>query len=457
MVGCIRIHESIEQPLMCGTITISDSKNFINEYPIQGGETIEMEFKTTFGDIPIEYSFVVSKITNRYVKNKRQLYTLILVSPEFLINESIRVQDPLEGNPETIVEKMLGKEYLNSSKEFFSEPSRFEVKLNPAKTRPFDIISSLIKRSVSSKTTYTGKKYKTYEENRQNNTNSKSKPIKGSAGFLFWETRRGYNCFSVDSLCDISEKQEFAAPRLQSKAWGPYIETIANTDTTADARFNIIAFNFTSEVDVMSSLRLGKYSTKLILFNHSTGAYNEYVYKIKDSYNDMAHVGGQSSVSAVPGAPRFPEGRKELSESPSRIMSGILDPETWYDDPDVGDPDDPKVENPTEYADWVKYFAVQSVARMDLLKNSESVLKIPPNPQICAGDKIALLLRSKLSDAFQTQKPYDTESSGIYLVKEVTHTFNFVNGGTSGKGFSTLRLFRDSYGTEVEPSKHGDK
>ena len=55
---------------------------------------------------------------------------------------------------------MLGNEYLNSSKEFFSEPSRFEVKLNPAKIRPFDIIAMLIKRSVSSKTTYTGKKYK---------------------------------------------------------------------------------------------------------------------------------------------------------------------------------------------------------------------------------------------------------------------------------------------------------
>ena len=114
MVAGISIHETIESPLMCGTITLSDSKNFINEYPIQGGETIEIELKTTFSDIPIEYSFVVSRITNRYVKNKRQLYTLILVSPEFLINESIRVQDPLEGNPETIVEKMLGKEYLNS-------------------------------------------------------------------------------------------------------------------------------------------------------------------------------------------------------------------------------------------------------------------------------------------------------------------------------------------------------
>ena len=120
MVAGISIHETIESPLMCGTITISDSKNFINDYPIQGGETVEMEMKTTFSELPIEYSFVVSKITNRYVKNKRQLYTLILVSPEFLVNESIRVQDPLEGNPETIVQKMLGKEYLNSSKEFFT-------------------------------------------------------------------------------------------------------------------------------------------------------------------------------------------------------------------------------------------------------------------------------------------------------------------------------------------------
>ena len=78
MVGGVSIHESIEQPIMCGTITISDSKNFINEYPIQGGETVEMEMKTSFSDLPIEYSFVVSKITNRYVKNKRQLYLSLI-------------------------------------------------------------------------------------------------------------------------------------------------------------------------------------------------------------------------------------------------------------------------------------------------------------------------------------------------------------------------------------------
>ena len=201
-------------------------------------------------------------------KNKRQLYTLILVSPEFLVNESIRVQDPLEGNPETIVQKMLGKEYLNSSKEFFSEPSRFEVKLNPAKTRPFDIISNLIKRSVSSKTTYTGKKYKTYEENRQNNTNSKSKPIKGSAGFLFWETRRGYNFFSIDALCDTSEDGTFIfkdkkegdkkKTKITVKSMGSLHGKNANTEISGDQRFLIENSKFTSEIDIATSLRKGK-------------------------------------------------------------------------------------------------------------------------------------------------------------------------------------------------------
>ena len=81
-------------------------------------------------------------------------------------------------------------------------------------------------------------------------------------------------------------------------------------------------------------------------------------------------------------------------------------------------------------------------------------MKIPPNPLICAGDKITLLLQSKSSDAVKTEKPYDMESSGVYLVKEVTHTYNFVNSG-SGKAFSTLRLFRDSFGTDIEPSNRG--
>lgn len=434
--------ESITSPFVSGSLLISDSKDFLNTFPIEGGEDVSVSMEHTFDDNPIDFNLKVYKVGGRVVDGKKQVYTLMLVSAEAIINESFKVQDPLDGNPESIIIKLL-RQKLGTSKEIYSEPSRFKIRMIPGNLRVFDIIAKLIKKSVSTKTTY--------KSESPSSTGKSEQQIKGSAGFFFWETNRGYNCFSVDALCDVSEKQLFAAERLNSQSWGPYVETIANVESTQDSRFNITSFNYTSEVDVMSSLRLGKYSTKMIFFNHSTGAYDEYVYKIKESYDNMAHLGGQATVSLIPG------NTSELSESTGRIMSAVLDPETWYDQSDVGDPDDPNVEKPTEYADWTKYYAAQSFARMDLLRNQEGILKIPVNPLICAGDKIDLLLQSKLSDTLKKQKPYDTESSGIYLVKEVTHTFNFVVGGTSGNGFTTLRLFRDSYGTDIEPSKHGNK
>ena len=460
MVAGFGVYESIESPFMAGTLTISDSKNFINDYPIQGGETIDMELKTTFSDVPIEYSFVVAKIGIRVIKNKTQVYSLVLCSPEALVNESIRVQDPLEGNPETIVEKMLGKEYLGSTKEFFSEPSRFEIKLNPAKVRPFDIISSIIKRSVSSKTTYTGKKYPKYEVNRQNRPNSNSKPIKGSAGFLFWETRRGFNLFSIDALCDTSENGKFIlkeklkgkeVARLKSQSWGPYIETVANTDISGDQRFLIENARFTSEIDLMSSLRKGKYSSLMIFFNISTGQYEEYTYKIKDSYDNMAHLGYQDSVANIPS-----NEKGDLSESPSRVMSILLDHESWFNEPSIANPEDSKATDPNKFADWQKYYATQGIARAELLYNQELSLDIPGNPEICAGDKIDIRIQSKLADELRKREPFDLESSGVYLVKEAKHMYTFVDT-ESGILKTTLGLCRDSYGVEEVPSSHGDK
>ena len=462
MVAGFSISESLESPFMGGALTVSDSKNLINEYPIQGGETIDIELKTSFSDIPIEYSFVIARIGIREVKNKKQLYTLVLVSPELLINESIQVQDPLEGNPETIIEKMLGKEYLNSTKEFFSEPSRFEVKLNPAKIRPFDIIAKIIKRSVSSKTTYTGKKYKTYEENRQNRPNSNSKPIKGSAGFLFWETRRGYNFFSIDALCDTSENGTFIfkdkkkgdkkeKPRLQAESWGPYVEKIANTEISGDQRFLITKATFTSEIDIVGSLRKGKYSSLMIFFNISTGQYEEYTYQIKDSYDNMAHLGYQDSVAKIPN-----NEKGDLSESPSRIMSVLLDHESWYNEPGIANPDDAKATDPNKFADWQKYYASQGVARAELLYNQELTLDIPGNPEVCAGDKIDIRIQSKLADEQRKREPYDLESSGVYLVKTVNHMYNALNT-ENGTLKTTLGLCRDSYGVAEVPSNHGNK
>ena len=459
MIASFDAHESIESPFMAGSLVISDSKDFINEYPIQGSENISIELKTTFSDAPIKYEFVIASIGNRIVKNKMQVYVLNLISPEALINEGTRVQDPLRGNSEAIVKKLLGKEYLSSNKELYSEPSRFEIRMNPSRDRPFDIIAKLLKRSVSAKTDYSGAS--------SENTTETAQQIKGSAGFFFWETRRGYMFFSIDALCD-NDEGKFSAPRLNylregseksgkdlfddtTSAWGPYVEKAANTEVSGDQRFLIQNAVFTSELDLMSSLRKGKYSSLMVFFNHSTGQYEEYVYKIKDSYDNMAHLGGQDSVSLIPA-----NQKGELSDFPTRVMTMLLDHEAWYNDPGIANPEDSNATDPTKFADWQKYYAAQGAARTELLKNQEGTIKIPGNPFICAGDKIDIRIQSKLADDLKVKKPFDEESSGVYLVKETTQTYNFLEGD-NGTLKTTLRLFRDSYGMKNVPSNHGNK
>ena len=442
MVASFDVHESIESPFMTAFLTISDSKNFINDYPIEGGERIRVEVKSTFSEAPIVYdNFVVDKITARIIKNKKQAYVLNLTSPEALINEGVRVMDPLTGNPEAIVEKMLGKEYLAATKELFSEPSRFEIRMNPSRSRPFDIIASLLKKSVSSKTDYKG--------TNSTNTTETAQQVKGSAGFLFWETRRGFNFFSIDALCDEVDGK-FSAPDLQTEAWGPYEERIANTEISGDQRFLISNAVFTAEINLLQSLRKGKYSSLMVFFNHSTGQYEEYVYKIKDSYDNMAHLGGQESVSLIPA------NQIELSDYPTRIMSMVLDHESWFNEPGIANPEDANAKDPTKFADWQKYYAAQGSARTELMKNQEGLIKIPGNPLICAGDKIDIRIVSKLADELRKKKPYDEESSGVYLVKETTQSYNFLETD-SGTIKTTLRLFRDSYGMKDVPSNHGNK
>ena len=96
----------------------------------------------------------------------------------------------------------------------------------------------------------------------------------------------------------------------------------------------------------------------------------------------------------------------------------------------------------------------QSLMRYELLKNQLATIVIPGNSEICAGDKIDIkLVNKKPGDQIEKQ-PYDQESSGVYLIGEVTHTYD-ATGGANGRFLTTLRLMRDSFG-DTE-SNHGTK
>lgn len=443
MINTFSYVESITSPFVAATMSVVDSAGLLNDLPIQGGETVKVIVQTSSSENPQEYTLLVWKIGNRVAKNSTQSYTLGLISEEALNNEYVRVFKPLNGNIRDVITGLLSKD-LKSSKTLMSEPTKYEVKMIPANRRPFDLISSLAVKSVP-QTSSTPKNSKSDLK-----TQNEKKKASGSAGFFFWETKRGYNFFSVDSL--LSSKPVSRANKivLDSKSWGPYIEKPANLGDGAEDRLTISQASFRSEIDVMTSMRKGKYSSLMIFFNHSTGQYSEYHYSIADAYKDMEHLGPQNTPSVIKTADE-----KLISDYPTRIVSSFLDHETWYNEPGIASYDEEDgSDSPSNFCDFHKHFAAQSLMRYELLKNQLATIVIPGNSEICAGDKIDIKLVNKKPGTEVSKEPYDQESSGVYLIEEVTHTYDSTSGG-NGRFLTTLRLMRDSYG-DTE-SNHGTK
>ncbi len=440
LINSFEYVENITHPFLSAKLIVSDSAGLINSLPIQGAEKVEIEIESKAFEKKAQYSFRVWSIQNRFARQQKQAYAIGLISVEAMLNEINRVIKPLSGNPESIIIDLL-KNVLESDKEVFSEPSKFDTKLLPNRQRPFELITDLAVKSVSPRGSY--------ESSTTTNTNNAEQQVRGTAGFYFWESKRGYNFYSVDSLC-ADENSSLKSDKLEPIVWGQYIERLGNREG-GDTRFQILESQFESEINLMHSLRKGKYSSMMVFFNHSTGQYEEYVYKIKDSYDNMAHLGGQEGITLIP------TNQVELSDYPSKIMSIFLDHETWYNESTPASPD-PRdgSSSPNKFSDWQKFYAAQSLARYQLLRNQICTVVIPGNSDICAGDKIDIKLVNKVPSVESKNEPYDTESSGVYLIGEVSHFYDTTEG-PGGKFRTTLNLMRDSYGMKDRPSNHGTK
>tara|TARA_R100000278_G_scaffold114974_1_gene93690 strand:+ start:463 stop:1914 length:1452 start_codon:yes stop_codon:yes gene_type:complete len=453
LVSKVTYVESIYMPFVSATMVIVDSVGVLQGLPIQGMEKVKFSVKTNIREEEFEYNFRIWKVANRYAQQNKQVYTLALVSEEAIVNETIRVNQRLQGNPESIVLKLLQEElYISTTKPINSEGSLFEVSYLPTRERPFDIIAKLIHKCVSPKAKWnTDNTSEPDKVEITSSTDKKAKEIRGSGGFLFWENYRGYNFFAVDSMCaDVGSDLE--SDKYNVQEWGPYVERGVNASDDGDNRFTIESSIFSSDLDLMNGLRRGQYGSRIVFFNHSTGEYDEYDYVLEKTYDNMAHLGGQKSLNTLTST------QKNLSKTPSKLMSIVLDHETWYNDPGIANPEDEKAENPSAFSDRQKFYAAQSTARYRLLALQQCQIVVPGNALICAGDRIDIRLINKApsSELVESVDQEDKESSGLYLIAEATHSYDKTQS-TNGAFTTTLKLTRDSYGMKDEVSNHGNK
>lgn len=431
--------EDILYPTVSGSLELVDTGfNLVSK--LQGFEKIVIKLTDSYKKSHT-YDLRVYKIYNRFTGDRFQTYKIGLISLEALVNEGIRIPKTLSGKAESIVESIL-KNDLKTEKKLFSDQTKFNMKFNPGKKTPFTIINSMQIKSV----------HKDSADNLPNNNSKKTSGEKlsakslldsvdssadkatGTGGFLFYENKKGFNYRSIDSLCSSTSKFNGSAPVAT------YVQE--NIDIGGAPSNKILDIDYVDEIDIMTKLRTGAFSSLVCYYNPSTGSYEEYTYSLANSYDNMAHLGKQE---------KLPHGQKELSKYPTRIMSVVMDHETWYNESGIASAESKdragvSSTSSAPFQDFKKYYISQSISRINSLMNQVVKIKIPGNPSLMVGDKIEIKVPNQIPSANRSQNPYDETHSGVYLIKEVNHAFSPKNR----QSFTFLTLIRDSYGKTIE-------
>ena len=434
-------YEDIMWPSYAATMVIEDSaENIISNMPIQGFEkvVIEVDDLTETGENNgrYTYEFRVWNISNRINVSRRQVYTLSLLSREGLRNEGIVVNKKLSDTTSGIAKKIL-EDYLDV------EPTNMDIEASttnmvilPTKKSPYTVIKSLLPKTISekiSKNIETANNSDDASDNKSDVSDPEATKGTGTAGYLFFQTNRGFVFRSIDSLISTDKDKFNGKPVVGS----PFYWQPAKLNNPSLNRIQEIVFG--QEFDMIKKLREGHFSSVVCSFNINTLTYKEQKYSLKDTWNDMAHLGSQTIL---------PKGQRELSEFPTRVMSTILDNEVFNQDPKIASVEDGG-DGSHRYQDLQLHYLSQGLARAGLLFNQQLTISLTGHLELCAGDKIEIKIPDQSAEAAK-ETAYDTEHSGTYLIKQVNHQFNM---GDSRTVYTVLDLIRDSQGIQDQESK----
>jgi len=400
-VVAFRYYEDLFSPIVTakmivvntgGTIPGSDDKyeSIYSGLPIRGGERIAIKIKPN-GDNPLldfasnaESYFYVSGVSNIIRDGQRELFSLDLVPREAITNETTRVH------------KRFPRDYRisDSAKEICEDFLKTDVSIHETQNqygflgnlrRPFNILISLASKAV---------------------------PVDGFAGFFFYQTASGFNFKSVDKL--ISDG-------VSNKNPPTYTHYEAPKDTIDTDDFKILNYTIERNNDLLKKLRLGTYSSFFAEFNPLTSEFSQPSrgkFSLNDYTSKTKNLGSDPEIPKVVNQSGF-----TLSDMPSRIIASVAD---------IGTID--KGISTTQNGAGSLYQR-QALMRYNLLFMQQLSMTVPMNTNLEVGDVIKCnFIR------ISSTNEYDREQSGLYMIKELCHSFD----GT--QSLTSMKLIRDTYG-----------
>ena len=387
--------EDILSPCVTAIAQLMNSSSLFNILPIRGGEKVTISVDTAFGEFVLDDLYVY-KVSNLDAQKSNEMFTLNLVSREGLTNETSRCETIYRGNLQTTVTKILKddlrtKKYKSENIEATSNDYSF-IGNN---RKPFHVLTWLGPKAVPA--------------NGQN-SGTAGEEARGTAGFLFYENKDGFNFRSIDSLVSSTQIQNNSADKesIYNYQYAPIIES-----NNVETNFRILNYKYEKNIDLMKALRVGMYSNKTYYFDLYSNTLDIYKYTVKDQVKNKLGASKNIAVS------------DEFGDSISRIMFKISDRGNLNNDGTVSG----KSRSGADMS--------MSYSRYNLLFTQALNMVIPCNIRLKVGDIInAQFPKITRSD----NKEADDEQSGKYLIKELRHHFE------GNQMVTSVKLIRDSYG-----------
>ena len=366
------------------------SKGILDELPIRGGERTDIviednnDNKLSFKELKGLY---VNRVRDADPGTSKDVFFIDFASKEFFANEQQRVVERYEGKISDHINQIITS--IDGKIEKIDNTS-LSYNFIGNDRKPFYTCTWLASKAVP------------------------DKDVGSRAGYLFYQTRDGFNFRSIDSLFEQEPVKKYI------------FNNTGQTPEEYDG--NVLDYSIDSDIDLKQNLTVGTYNSRSIYFNPFSMDY--YVKQYKSQPDNVGKAGKYFGGDLV---------AKEFTESPTRLMSHVFDVGTMPN----GSGNDQLTQwkqNKTAGNYEAESTMAQSVMRYNQMFTIKTNITIAADFSIKAGDIVKCDFPEVSGDR---NKEKNKQTGGIYMVASVCHRV------TPRETFTRLALVRDSFGTKT--------
>ena len=360
----------------------------LDDLPIRGGERTDITIEDNYkNQLKFKDGLYVNRVRDADSGTQKDVFIIDFASKEYFANEQSRVIARYEGKISEHVNSIVTN--MGGTIENIDNTS-LNYNFIGNDRKPFYTCTWLASKAVP------------------------DQDVGTRAGYVFYQTRDGFNFRSIDKIFDGTPTKKFILNNTGELPQG----------YTA----NVLDYSIDSDIDLKQNLTLGTYNSRAIYFNPFAMDY--YVKEFKYQPDNIGKAGKYFGGDMV---------AEEFTQSPTRLMSHVFDVGAMPN----GSGNDQLAqwkENSTSPNYDAENTMAQSVMRYNQMFSIKTNITLPLDLSIKAGDVVQCDFPQVSGD---NNPEKNQQTGGIYMVASVCHRV------TQRESFSRLALVRDSFGSKT--------